>query len=572
VRKAIPRSPRSSASRTPTRSQPTASSPEFTEPRLPIPEPPEPVQPGPPARRGRIVALFLIIGAVGIVLANVQSTVFDLERHQVPKAFILHLTALGCLLALLPTWRRIELDRTALLFAAFVLWSLLSALLATNRWLAFHAAGIGVSAFILFIAAQRVVREGFGSRVLAGLAAAAVLAGALGVAQAYGADWSWLTDSRPPGGTFGNRNFLAHLLAIAMPLLTLLLLRGRFTGAALAFLGLIIASGAIVLTRSRAAWLGAAAALFVMAGAALYARRSLGSAGAAARTFLMAAAVAAGAAGGIFLPNTLDWRSGSPYAETLTRITSYSEGSGRGRLIQYGNSLDLVARAPIFGVGPGNWFVHYPRVTSDGDPAFAGGDPIPTNPWPSSDWVAMLVERGILGVALLLATFASAAATALRHLRGDARVSLRCSALLGTLVATLVTGAFDAVLLLAAPAFYFAVLLGLLLPPSRGILTRDLRGPARTALVILALGATTLLVTATAGQIASIVIAGDGESRTSLHRAAYFDPGSHRLRLLLARRGPCSDRLPHAHAAERLMPHHDAPARALRACGAAPDR
>jgi O-antigen ligase len=521
-------------------------------------------------RRAGLVATLLIVGAFALVLANVQSTVFDLERHQAPKALVLHLTAFGCLVALLPSWRRIDLGVTGLLFALFVAWSALSALLATNRWLALHAAGITFSSFVLFLAARRAARGGFAGRVLTGLASAAVLAAALGVAQAYGADWSWLTNSRPPGGTFGNRNFLAHLLAIATPVLTLLLLRGRAGGAALAFLGLLVSSGAIVLTRSRAAWLGAAAALFVMALGTLVARRSMRPVG-FARMLLLAGALAAGAAAAIFLPNALDWRSGSPYAETLTRITSYSEGSGRGRIIQYRNSLGLVADAPIFGVGPGNWFVHYPRVTSDGDPAFAGSDPIPTNPWPSSDWVALLTERGLPGAALILATIGSAALVAMRRLRGDERVALACSALLGTLAACLVTGAFDAVLLLAAPAFYFAAILGLLLPDTRPVFARAAI-PRRPAWILAALALSAALVAATAGQVASIVVAGDGATRARVRLAARFDPGGHRLRLLLARRGPCSQRLPYARAAERLMPHHAAPARALRACGEEPKR
>src|SRR6185295_3842609 len=88
--------------------------------------------------------------------------------------------------------------------------------------------------------------------------------------------------------------------------------------------------------------------------------------------------------------------------------------SGAGRLVQYENSLALVPGHPLFGVGPGNWFVHYPRVTHAGDPAYAGQQIIPTNPWPSSDWVAMLVERGAVGALLLLAAGVAAAAAATR--------------------------------------------------------------------------------------------------------------------------------------------------------------
>jgi hypothetical protein len=286
---------------------------------------------------------------------------------------------------------------------------------------------------------------------------------------------------------------------------------------------------------------------------------------------LIASALAAGAAAAIFVPNRLAWRSDSPYAETFTNIARYSEGSGRGRLIQYGNSLVLVRDAPVFGVGPGNWFVHYPRVTTRGDPAFDAGDPIPTNPWPSSDWVAILVERGPIGLLLLAAAGATAALTCLRRLRGDPERALAAMALIGTLVATTITGAFDAVLLLAAPTFFVFIALGLLLPGTRPVVTVRALAPAlRRGLAAVVLAVTILLAAATAGQVAAILIAGDGSSRARLQLASRFDPGSHRLRLQLARRGGCSVRLPHARAAYRLMPHHDAPVLALRACGERP--
>jgi hypothetical protein len=230
-----------------------------------------------------------------------------------------------------------------------------------------------------------------------------------------------------------------------------------------------------------------------------------------------------------------------------------------------------VPDAPVFGVGPGNWFVHYPRVTSRGDPAFDADDPIPTNPWPSSDWMALLVERGAIGALLLLATIGSAAIAGLRRLRGEPHVALAAIAQLGLMAAVLVTGAFDAVLMLPAPTYFFATALGLLLPASHPVFSRQPSRRVRRTLGTTALVIIAGLTAVTAGQVAAILITRDGGSRAALQLAARFDPGSHRLRLLLARRGSCANRLPHARAAVRLMPHHDAPERALRACGETPE-
>lgn len=511
-----------------------------------------------------ILTLLIVAGGFGIVLAGVRSEIFDLERHSVPKALALHAVAFASLALLLRSWRRIELGAVEAFFLAFLAWSAVSAVLAVNPWLAFHGFGLSTSGFVVYLASRRAARR-HGHVIIGGLAAAAVLGGAAGLAQAYGVDWSWLARTRPPGATFGNRNFLAHFLAIATPLLLLVTLGARRRpSAALGLIGLGILSAATLLTRSRAAWLGVSAALTVMATAVL-ARRPTA---AAPRLVSALAALALGAAAAVVLPNRLEWRSDSPYVDTLTRLADYRAGSGRGRLIQYRNSLRLLPEHPVFGVGPGNWFVHYPRVTTPGDPAFHAANPIPTNPWPSSDWVALLVERGPIAVLLVLLAGGAAASTAIRALRSEDRdAALPAAALLGTFAAIAVTGAFDAVLLLPAPTYLAAAAAGALLPPGRPLLSVPLAPwPRRaTALAALALAAASALTTA--GQLRAILLTRDSADRATIERALRLDPGNHRLHLRLARSGPCSVRIPHARAAAHLMPYHPAPQRALRACG-----
>ncbi len=521
------------------------------------------------SRTGAALALLLSLGALAIVLAGVRSDLFDLERHLVPKELALHVSALACAALLVPRWQRIEPGAVAAAWIAFVAWSAVSALFATNHWLAFPSWGVSFSGLIIYHAAARAAREGAGPIVIGGLAFAAIIGAALGAGQAYGLDWPWLADSRAPGATFGNRNFLAHLIAIATPLLLFLALRARTIAGALPWLlGAAVAALTLVLTRSRAAWLAIAAALAVMAVSAWIARRRRVREPGSARMLAAAAFVAVAAAAAILLPNQLRWNSDSPYAESLTRITDFREGSGRGRLIQYRNSMGLVAADPLLGTGPGNWFVHYPLVTTPGDPSFAGNDPIPTNPWPSSDWVAMMVERGPIGALLLTFAGAAAALIALRRLRSDEPgVARRCIAVLGVVTAAFVAGLFDAVLLLAAPTFFVAAALGALLPATAPVTSRPLEGAARRALVFVVPVLLGLQILYAGGRLASILITNDDQNRATLERAVRFDPGSHRLRLLLARRGGCSVSLPHARAVSRLMPFHDAPRAAMRRCG-----
>src|SRR5262245_50643550 len=149
-----------------------------------------------------------------------------------------------------------------------------------------------------------------------------------------------------------------------------------------------------VLTRSRASWRAGCVILGVVAISAWRGGRARATCG--CRRGLAGAGLAIGAVAAIVIASCRGWRSGSRYRDSTAGLVNYQEGSGRGRLIQYRNSLMLVLHDPVFGAGPGNWMVKYPLVTTPGDPSFSGADPIPTNPWPSSDWIAVLTERGVI--------------------------------------------------------------------------------------------------------------------------------------------------------------------------------
>lgn len=523
---------------------------------------------------GWILALLLALGALGVVLAGIRSPLFDLDRYQVPKELVLHATALLLLLFLLPSWRRVQLGIVDVLLAAALAWAALSALLANNHWLALRGFGLSFSAFVVYLAARRLARGGRGMLVVAILATAATAGGLLGVAQAYGLDLPVFARSRPPGGTFGNRNFLAHLTAIAVPLLLLVRIRARGVAAGRwTLFALFVMTAAVVLTRSRAAWLALIVGLGAMAFMGVVGWRAWREAHALRRLRATVLVMGVAAIAAILVPNTLEWRSSTPYAETLNRLTDYQGGSGRGRLIQWGNSLKIVAHHPVLGVGPGNWFVYYPTVTTPGDPAFDADDPIPTNPWPSSDWVAFLVDRGPIGVLLLLFAGAAAVLVALRRTRGsDPGTALACAALVGTLCAALVAGMFDAVLLLAAPAFFVAAATGALLPASPPVVDRRLSTGDRVAAVLGGIVVAAVVAAASAGQLAGILMTRDSQSRAAVEKALRYDPGDYRLELLLSRRGSCRSRIPHARAAHALMPYHAAPRHELAACGVRVER
>jgi hypothetical protein len=279
-----------------------------------------------------------------------------------------------------------------------------------------------------------------------------------------------------------------------------------------------------------------------------------------------ALALLLGTGAALLLPNRLDWRSRSPYRDTMLDLTNYQKGSGRGRLIQYRNSLRLATFDPVFGTGPGNWPVKYPLVATPGDPSIAGLDPMPTNPWPSSDWVAVIAERGTVAAFLFLLVFVTMGITALRRLRSkEADEARRAVALLGLITATLVTGAFDAVLLLAAPTLVVWAAAGLLLPATGTAATLKASGRRRliAAVIVFCLAA----AVRSAGQLAAMLIAGPGWPVRRLEQAVRYDPGSYRLHLMIAQRTVCARARPHARAAARLFPALPAPRKRIADCG-----
>ena len=527
--------------------------------------PPRPAQS--PARwPGFLIATVLGLGAVAVVLAVVPSGFFDLDRFSVPKELALLTTGLLAGLVLVATTPEIELGIAEAGLLAFLGLSALSAVLATNHWLAARSFAVTLGGTVVFFAARAAaIRIGRGA--VAAPLAVAVLAGVgSGLLQAYGWDSGLLADTRAPGGTLGNRNFMAHLAVIGLPLLWWLVAKARSRPALmLVGTGAVLIAAAVVLSRSRAAWVGFGATTVVMALGALItrngepriSRRRL-------RWFI--GGLAAGAALALMLPNRLDWKSRSPYRDSLRDVLNYHEGSGHGRLIQYRNSLKLVREDPLFGTGPGNWFVDYPTVTTPGDPSFGRVDPIPTNPWPSSDWVALVVERGPAAALLWIGTLICFGVVALRRAR-DPLHGAAAIAALGVMAAVSVEGLFDAVLLLAPPTLIAGAALGALLPATRPV-GRIPLAAHRGRWLLGFLAVTIPLLLRGAGEATAVVTAGTGYPISALEAAVRFDPGNYRLHLHLALREGCSaNGRYHAARAAALMPNHPWPRRLVARCG-----
>ena len=320
-----------------------------------------------------------------------------------------------------------------------------------GAWEAARSGGLLASVIAVFLCARAAAawhRRGLAIGIVAVVAA---LAGSA-VLEAHGA---FALSPLPPGGLIGNRNALAHLVALALPLAVAVALSARHRLARLAAaVPLAVCADALVLTRCRAAWLAAAVAAVVSLLGARRARLPLRR----ASLVRCALALAAGATAAVALPNRLGWSTASPYRDTLSRLVEIDHGSGHGRLVQYRATLAMAADHPWLGVGAGNWSVQYPHYAGPGDPSYQPTQLFPVNRLPSSDWLALLATLGAPALGAL-------AMFAVRYARLAAR--RRAVAALATLAALVVLGAVDTVLGRAAPALVAAVVLAALLPDER---------------------------------------------------------------------------------------------------------
>ena len=205
--------------------------------------------------------------------------------------------------------------------------------------------------------------------------------------------------------TFGNAGTLGAFLAMLAPLALDELLRARSAAdRLLAGNVAIVVVLALVLTYSRAAWLGAGLGIAVVAAgpAARLCRRRPWTAPAAAALVLPCLAVAV--------------RVAPPWTrsvlERAASLADPTQGSGATRLHIWADTLHLVAARPLVGWGPDTFGLVFPRFqTGDWTPGFLIDKA-------HSDLLQVAATQGLLGAAAYVAV---AAAFVAAFWRGRAR-------------------------------------------------------------------------------------------------------------------------------------------------------
>jgi hypothetical protein len=194
------------------------------------------------------------------------------------------------------------------------------------------------------------------------------------------------------------------------------------------------------------------------------------------------------------------------------------------------------------------------------------------NPWPSSDWIAALSERGPAAF-LALVTFVALLLGGALKVRYDATYSPkeRLAALAGggiVLIAAL-EGAFDAVLLLPTPLIVVSAAAGALLAPGaeREAFTPK---PGRKALLGAAFAAFTLLACAICERRVEAMRLYEVGTSAAIESALSKDPASYRIQMRAAdyfvSRSQCTKARAHALSARALFPYSPGPRHVLSQC------
>lgn len=223
------------------------------------------------------------------------------------------------------------------------------------------------------------------------LVACVLAAGVLAVSVLMDAEGWMRRAAHRPGGLFASRNLAGEFLALCLPSLLAFspppeggTARRRFHYAALIPAALLLGS-ALVLTRSRTAWISAALGSFVMLALAQGARR---------RMLLTLSLVLLGAGMGVNLPTKLVWKDEHPFRSSAQRLFDITSGSGAFRAEQHRVTLGIAREHPVLGVGPGQW--RQAMMAAKGDAKLY------TNPMPSSDYLRYLADGGFVALALFL--------------------------------------------------------------------------------------------------------------------------------------------------------------------------
>lgn len=383
------------------------------------------------------------------------------------------------------------------------------------------------------------------------------------VGEAYGLFPFVSEPGRRPGGFLGNRNVAARLLVLWMPLSWHALLTSSAARMPATVMGpTVLAAAAIVLTRSRGAWLGATANVLLLTIAAWHVAEPPRRRAIWRRTAAWALSLVIGAYCAFLLPNRLGWGA-AEFADSAERMLEYRSGTGGERVLQMKTTWEMFRANPVTGVGPGGWSVWYPAYASVDDPSLTPFAVFPAPPVPRGDIVPFAAEWGLVGLVALALVLLSLLRRVLLGLRGrqqDERIG--AVGFLAMLSSMALMGLYDPVLRLAPLCAFAAMWTGSYLAS----VPRSPYAPAsatikrlfRVCLAAYGISAIGLAVAGTRDLVAARLMQ-NSQTFRDLYRAVNIAPNNVEARVLLAsalvRLNRCDLAATHLARAQQLLPH-----------------
>lgn len=421
--------------------------------------------PYPFMRHERRCASFLAAGVVLASLVFFPAGVPTAESFALPKEFFVAAVAACGLVTLICASTLFRLDIPDFGLLAFVVAGAASAIfVARDGWAAARSLTLMMS-WVASIVVARSVTTAQGRRVLIFGVHVAVLVCAAGILLDSYSNWlNWSPFHLRPGGTIGNRNRAAHLIALSVPVLLITPLPSRRWLAIAAECA--VCAAALTLTRSRAAWLALAVGIvaFVLV-------ESMGEISTYKRAWSRRLLIVGGAVTGVFaalvLPNKLQWESSTPYLDSVREIFNYHDGSGRARVEEAIATSEMIAAHPVLGVGPGNWRLTYAAIRD----ARRRASYWSANRLAQCEWLGIWAEYGTLAtISLLIAVATLLRAGQAVKQPDDAITAIKTSGGAWMFAAIwFVLAVLDAIVTTPQSAIMVAIAIGLFAPRVRGV-------------------------------------------------------------------------------------------------------
>jgi O-antigen ligase len=319
------------------------------------------------------------------------------DFYTVPKTFLLYVAILLGLLRVAgrASENRASIPLTPLSLPLLILLGvcLLSLLGAAFPWAGIEAAWRLWNGILLYHLAVAALTPAPVRRWFLGAVALSILPVAVyGILQVMGFDFLRLAMRQVPVSSLGNTGFVAEYLVAALPIAFTLATKGDTRWWWLFSCIVLLGSLHLLLTQSRAGWLGAAlgGGILLLASSS-HLRRGVARAR-LGRLALSGLLLAVGI--GLLMPDL-----GPASVARLRSILDPDQATARVRLLIWRGALDLATHHPILGVGLGNFEFAYPEVRSVEEWRLSRRDVVDDA---HNEYLHTLVETGLLGLAAFL--------------------------------------------------------------------------------------------------------------------------------------------------------------------------